>query len=327
MTKMKFWEALNKTLREEMERDPTVFILGEDIALYGGTFNVTHGLYDQFGSMRVIDTPIAENSYVGMAIGAAITGLRPIAELMAIDFATMAMDQIITNAAKMRYMFGGGCKIPMVIRAPEGTGTQKAAQHSQCFEALFASIPGLKVVMPSTPAEAKGLLLSSIRDDNPIIFIEHERLYNMSGEVPDGDYTIPIGKAEIKRQGDDVTIISYAYMLHLCLDVADELEKEGINAEIIDLRTLKPMDEETFLASVRKTNRAVIVEEGPLTLGIGAEVAALIAEKAFYSLDAPVIRVAGKDVPIPYSKELEKAAVPRKEDIKKAVYKSLHMDY
>ncbi len=326
MAKMKFWQALNQALKMEMERDENVFVLGEDVALYGGTFKVTEGLVEKYGTMRVLDTPIAENSYVGLAVGAALTGLRPVAEVMSIDFASLAMDQIVSSAAKMRYMFGGGCKIPLVIRAPEGTGTQKGAQHSQCLEAWFAHVPGLKVVIPSTPYEAKGLLLASIRDDNPVVFIEHEKLYNISGEVPEDDYTVPIGSADIKQKGDSVTIITYAYMTHLSLEAAGELSKEGINAEVIDLRSLKPIDEETILASVEKTNRAVIVEEDPLTLGIGAEISAIIAEKAFFNLDAPIIRVAGKDIPIPYSKELEKMSVPNTRDIIDAVYKPLYMD-
>lgn len=324
MAKIKFWKALNTALKEEMERDPDVFLLGEDVGLYGGTFRVTDGLMEEFGPMRVLDTPISEYGFAGMAIGAAIMGMRPVAEFMSIDFAPLAMDQIASHAAKMRYMFGGGCKVPVVFRAPEGTGTQKGPQHSQRLEAWFAHIPGLKVVIPSTPADAKGLLISSIRDDNPVFFIEHEKLYNMSGEVPEGDYTVPIGKAEIKREGSDVTLISYAFMTHLCLAAAEELNEQGISVEVIDLKTLRPLDEETFLKSVEKTNRVVIVEEDTLTLGIGAELAAIIADKGFYDLDAPVIRVAAKDVPIPYAKELEKLAIPQKQDVVDAVFKSLY---
>jgi pyruvate dehydrogenase E1 component beta subunit len=326
MAKLKFWQALNQALREEMERDPDVFILGEDVGLYGGTFRVTDGLLEKFGEMRVLDTPIAENSFVGMAIGAAITGLRPIVELMSIDFAPLAMDQITSHAAKMRYMFGGNCKVPIVIRAPEGTGTQKGAQHSNCLEAWFMHVPGMKVVVPSTPGEAKGLLISSIRDDNPVLFIEHEKLYNISGEVPENEFRVPIGKADLKREGKDVTIVSYAYMSHVSLDAAAELQNEGISAEVIDLRTLKPIDTQAILKSVEKTNRVVIVEEDWKTGGVGAEISALIAEESFWNLDAPIIRVAGDDVPIPYSKELEKMAVPNKEKIIRAVHKTLHRD-
>lgn len=326
MAKMKFWQALNSAFMEEMERDPDVFVLGEDVGMYGGTFKVTEGLMDRFGPVRVLDTPISENGFVGMAVGAAIAGLRPVVELMSIDFASLAMDQIVSQAAKMRYMFGGRCKVPLVIRMPEGTGTQKGAQHSQCLEAWFAHIPGLKVVMPSTPAEVKGMLIASIRDDNPVVFIEHEKLYNMSGEVPDGEFTVPIGKSDIKREGEDVTIVTYGLMTHLSLRAAEELETEGISAEVIDLRTLRPLDMDTVLASVARTNRVVIVEEDVITMGMGAEVAAVISERGFFDLDAPILRVAGKDVPIPYARELEKMAIPDMAEIKAAVYKSLYRE-
>lgn len=326
MARMKFWQALNQGFVEEMERDPDVFVLGEDVGMYEGTFRVTEGLFERFGPRRVLDTPIAENGFVGMAIGAAITGLRPVVELMSIDFASIAMDQIVSQAAKMRYMFGGGCKVPLVIRMPEGTGTQKGAQHSQCLESWFVHIPGLKVVIPSTPADVKGMLVSSIRDDNPVIFIEHEKLYNITGDVPEGEYTVPIGSADIKREGEDVTLLTYAYMTHVSLKAAQDLEAEGISVEVIDLRTLRPLDEKAILKSVKKTNRVVIVEEDVITMGMGAELAAIISEKGFFDLDAPIIRVAGKDVPIPYSKELEKMAIPNIDEIKTAVKKTLYKE-
>ncbi len=328
MAVLKFWQALNRALAEEMERDPRVFILGEDVGLYGGTFRVTEGLFERFGAMRVVDTPISENGFTGMGIGAAICGLRPVVEFMSIDFATLAMDQIVNHAAKLRYMFGGTCSVPLVLRAPEGTGTQKGPQHSQRLEAWFAHTPGLKVVVPSTPAEAKGLLISAIRDDNPVLFIEHEKLYNIRGEVPDDEeFTVALGVGDVKRRGEDVTIVTYAYMVHVCLEAARELElEENISVEVIDLRTLKPLDEELILRSVAKTNRLVVVEEDEKTLGIGAEISAMVAEKGFFDLDAPILRVAAKDVPVPYSKELERLAVPDKDEVKRAVLRSLYRE-
>ena len=315
MPLISYREALNEALREEMQRDPTVFILGEDVGLYGGAFKVTDGLFAEFGEKRVVDTPIAEGLIVGAAIGAAMVGLRPIAELMTVNFALLAMDQIVNHAAKIRYMFGGKAKVPLVVRAPGGGGNQLGAQHSQSLEAYFLHCPGLKVVMPSTPEDAKGLLKEAIRDDDPVIFLEHEHLYNTKGEVPPEDYTIPIGKASVKRTGKDITIISYSNMVLIAEEAAEHLDKEGIHVELIDLRTLNPLDLSTIITSVKKTNRAIIVEEDWKTGGVGAEVSARIYEHAFTALDAPVVRVAGKDTPMPYAKNLEQAAIPRAEDV------------
>jgi len=315
MPEITYREALNDALREEMQRDPSVFLLGEDVGLYGGAFKITEGLYAEFGEKRVIDTPIAEGLIVGAAIGAAMAGLRPVAELMTVNFALLAMDQIVNHAAKIRYMFGGKVKVPLVIRMPGGGGNQLGAQHSQSLEAYFLHCPGLRVVMPSTPEDAKGLLKEAIRDDDPIIFLEHEHLYNTKGEVPPGDYTTPIGKAAVRRKGTDLTIISYSNMALLAGEASEQLAREGIQAEVIDLRTLSPLDIATVLASVRKTNRAIIVEEDWKTGGVGAEVSAQIYEHAFTALDAPIVRVAGKDTPMPYAKNLEQAAIPRVEDV------------
>ena len=315
MPEITYREALNDALREEMQRDASVFILGEDVGLYGGAFKVTEGLYAEFGEKRVIDMPIAEGLIVGAAIGAAMAGLRPVAELMTVNFALLAMDQIVNHAAKIRYMFGGKTKVPLVIRAPGGGGNQLGAQHSQSLESYFLHCPGLKVVMPSTPEDAKGLLKEAIREDDPIVFLEHEHLYNTRGEVPPGDYTIPIGKAAVRKKGTDLTIISYSNMALIAGEAAEQLVKEGIQSELIDLRTLSPLDLATLVASVRKTNRAIIVEEDWKTGGVGAEVSTRIYEHAFSSLDAPLVRVAGKDTPMPYAKNLEQAAIPRVEDV------------
>ena len=315
MPEITYREALNDALREEMQRDASVFILGEDVGLYGGAFKVTEGLYAEFGEKRVMDMPIAEGLIVGAAIGAAMAGLRPVAELMTVNFALLAMDQIVNHAAKIRYMFGGKTKVPLVIRAPGGGGNQLGAQHSQSLESYFLHCPGLKVVMPSTPEDAKGLLKEAIREDDPIVFLEHEHLYNTRGEVPPGDYTIPIGKAAVRKKGTDLTIISYSNMALIAGEAAVQLSKEGIQAELIDLRTLNPLDLATLVASVRKTNRAIIVEEDWKTGGVGAEVSSQIYEHAFTALDAPVVRVAGKDTPMPYAKNLEQAAIPRVEDV------------
>jgi pyruvate dehydrogenase E1 component beta subunit len=318
MPVLSYREALNDALREEMERDPDVFMLCEDIGFFGGAFKVTEGLLAEFGEKRVIDTPIAEGLIVGAAIGAAMVGLRPIAELMTVNFALLAMDQIINHAAKIRYMFGGKTKVPLVVRAPGGGGSQLGAQHSQSLESYFLHCPGLKVVIPATPEDAKGLLKESIRDDNPVIFLEHEHLYNTKGEVPAEEYTSPLGKAALKRTGTDITIISYSKMVLTALEAADLLEKEGISVDLIDLRTLNPLDITAVTTSVKKTNRAIIVEEDWKTGGAGAEISAQIYEHVFTALDAPVIRVAGKDVPMPYAKNLERAAIPQVEDVIKA---------
>lgn len=303
-------EALNQALHEEMDRDPSVFILGEDVGLYEGSFKVTKGLLARFGERRVVDTPIAEAGIVGLACGAAMTGLRPIAELMTINFAVVAMDQIMNHVAVNRYMFGGQVKVPLVIRTPGGAGHQLGAQHSHSLEALFMHCPGLRVIVPSVPADAKGLLKSSIRCDDPVMFIEHEGIYGLKGEVPEGEYTIPLGVADVKRSGRDVTLVTLSRMVYVCLEAARELSKSGIEAEVVDLRALNPLDMVTVLDSVSKTRRAVTVEESWLTGGWGGEVAARIMEQAFDTLDAPVLRVGTADVPMPYNKRLEKAAIP-----------------
>jgi pyruvate dehydrogenase E1 component beta subunit len=287
--------------------------------VWGGTYAVTRGFYDQFGEKRVRDTPIAEAAIIGAAIGAALTGLRPVAELMTINFAFAAMDHIVNEAPKLHYMFGGQFKVPLVIRAVGGGGRQLGATHSQTPDAIFAHFPGLKVVSPGTPEDAKGLLKAAIRSDDPVLFIEHATLYQWRGEVPEGDYTIPIGKSKIQRPGDAVTVVSYSKGLQLSMQAADALAKEGINIEIVDLRTLRPLDMEPVIESFKKTNRAVIVEEGWRSYGVGAEVAARLYEEAFDYIDAPIKRVAQKEVPLPYNRTLEQMALPQVEDIVKAV--------
>ena len=311
----KFNEAINEALHEEMERDPTVFTLGEDIGLFESIFATCKGLWKKYGDTRVVDTPISESAIIGAAIGCAITGLRPIAEIMFIDFTGVCMDQIVNQAAKIRYMLGGQVKVPMVIRTQGGAGRSFAAQHSQSLEAWFMHIPGIKVVQPSTPYDAKGLLKSAIRDDNPVMFIEHKLMYFNEGEVPDGEYLIPIGKADIKKEGKDVTLISHSRMVHFCLDAAKSLAGEGINAEVLDLRSIKPLDTEAILKSVAKTGKVVVVDEGHLTAGVGAEVAALIANEGFEYLDGPIKRVAAMDCPMPFNNKLEKAMLPSIEQI------------
>jgi len=319
MRKITYRQALNEALREEMRRDERVFIMGEDVAIYGGAYGVTRGLYEEFGSQRVRDTPISEAAIAGAAAGAAMTGMRPVAEIMYIDFSTIAMDEIVNIAAKNRYMFGGKSTVPVVYRTQGGAGRGIAAHHSGSLEAWYVYSPGIFVVMPSTPFDAKGLLKTCIRDDNPIMFIEHKMLYNTEGEVPEGEYTVPLGVADIKRPGTDVTIVAYSRMLLFALEAAEELAEEGIEAEVIDPRTLKPLDIDTIINSIKKTNKAVIVHEGYRTCGVGAEISAQIMEKAFDYLDAPVVRVAGADVPIPMSPVLEEVAIPSKEKIVEAV--------
>ncbi len=305
-------EALNQALREEMRRDPTVIILGEDVGFYGGSYKVTENLYAEFGDERVIDTPICENSIVGAAIGAALAGLRPVAELMTINFALLAMDEIVNHAAKIRYMFGGQVCVPLVIRAPAGAGKQTAAQHSQSLHAYFMHCPGLKLASPSAPADAKGMLKSAIRDPDPVVFIEHELLYRVKGEVPeDENFTVPLGLAEIKRPGSDVTVIAYSKMVYVALEAAEILERDRISVEVIDMRSIIPMDMETILESIRRTRRALFVEEDWRTGGVGAEVAARIYEAAFDYLDAPVGRIGGLDVPMPYARNLESLCIPQ----------------
>jgi len=312
-------EAISQALWEEMERDDKVFIMGEEVGVWGGTYAVTKGFYDHFGEKRVRDTPISEAAIVGSAIGAAMTGLRPVAELMTINFAFSAMEHIVNEAAKLHYMFGGQFTIPLVIRAVGGGGRQLAATHSQTPDVIFAHFPGLTVVSPGTPEDAKGLLKSAIRSDNPVLFIEHATLYQTRGEVPEDEYTTPIGVSKVQRAGDDVTIVAYSKGLDLSMKAAEQLASEGIQAEVVDLRTLRPLDMEPVIASFKKTNRAVIVEEGWRSYGVGAEVAARIYEEAFDYLDAPIKRVAQKEVPLPYNKTLEQLALPQVEDVIKAV--------
>ena len=321
MRTITYRDALREAIREEMLRDERVFLLGEDIAGYGGTYAVSKGLFEEFGEKRVRDTPLAEEVITGAAIGAALNGLRPILEIMTINFSLLASDMIINNAAKFRYMFGGQPAIPLVIRMPGGGGAQRGAQHSQMLETLFAHIPGLKVVMPATPYDAKGMLKAAVRDPDPVIFIEHELLYNIKGEVPDEDvdYTVPLNRGEVKREGRHVTVISFSRMLHLALQAAEDLAKEGIDAEVIDLRSVRPIDIDLLVDSVKKTNRVVIAEEGWKYYGTGQGLAALIYEFAFDYLDAPIQHVTGADVPMPYSKPLERAALPNKGDIVDAV--------
>lgn len=326
MAELSYREALNQALKEEMRRDPRIIVMGEEVAYYQGAYKVTQGLVAEFGEGRVKDTPIAEEIIVGSSIGAAMGGLRPVAEMMTINFALLAMDQIVNHAAKIHYMFGGQVKVPMVIRSPQGSGKQLGAQHSQHLEAYFVHCPGIYVVAPSTPADAKGLLKSSIRDDNPVLFIEDQGLYSTKGDVPSGDYILPLGKANVVRSGEDVTIVSYSKMVLDCLEAAKELEKFDIEVEIIDLRSLNPLDTKTIFESVKKTGLAIVVNEAWKTGSFAAEIASLVMENCFDYLDAPVVRISSKDVPMPYNKELEYAALPHKEDIKNAVLKLLEVD-
>ncbi|RLI22653.1 alpha-ketoacid dehydrogenase subunit beta [Candidatus Bathyarchaeota archaeon] len=320
MREISYRDALREALREEMLRDPTVFLLGEDIGRYwGGAFKVTKGLAEEFGDERVRDTPISESAIVGAAVGAAITGMRPVAEIMFGDLTTLAMDQIANQAAKIRYMFGGQTKVPLVIRTPFGGGVNIAAHHSQCLEAWFMHVPGLQVAVPSTPYDAKGLLKTAIRNDNPVIFCEHKLLYPITGPVPEEEYTLPFGEADIKREGSDVTIVATLYMVHKALNATEKLEEEGISAEVVDPRTLVPLDKETIINSVKKTGRVVIVSEDCKTAGVSAEIAAVIAEEALDYLDAPIKRVANPDVPIPFSPPLENFVIPDENRIIEAV--------
>ena len=319
MAKITMREAISQALWEEMEKDPDVFILGEEVGVWGGTYAVTKGFYDHFGPERVKDTPIAESAIIGAAIGAALTGLKPVAELMTINFAFVAMDHIVNEAAKLHYMFNGKMNLPLVIRTVSGGGRQLGATHSQTPDVIFAHFPGLKVVAPGTPADAKGLLKAAIRSQDPILFIEHATLYQTRGEVPEGDYIIPIGKSVVQRPGKDVTLITYSKMLEQSMKAAEVLQKDGIEVEIVDLRTLRPLDMEPVFESFKKTNRAVIVEEGWKSYGIGAEVSTRIYEEAFDYIDAPIKRVAQKEVPLPYNRTLEQSAIPQVADIVAAV--------
>lgn len=315
MPDITYSEAINAALREEMRRDPKVYILGEDVGIFGGCFGVTKGLFEEFGAGRVIDTPISETAIIGTSVGAAAAGLRPVPEIMFMDFMAVCLDEVFNQAAKMRYMFGGRAKIPMTVRTVCGAGFAAAAQHSQCLEAWFAHIPGLKVVMPSTPADAKGLLISAIRDDNPVMFIEHKVLYGTSGPVPEGEYTIPLGKADIKREGKDVTIVATSMMVHKALAAAETLAAEGIQVEVVDPRTILPLDKDTILQSVAKTGKLVIVEEAVKFGGFGGEIAAIVAEEAFDLLDAPIKRIGAPFVPVPFAPILENAYIPSAEAI------------
>ena len=321
MPNMTFAQAIKDAHVVEMERDPNIYVAGEDVGVFGGCFGVTAGLLDQFGEKRVKDTPITESAIVGTAVGAASTGLRPIIEMMFVDFIGVALDQLYNQAGKMKYMFGGKAKIPMVMRASCGAGIGAAAQHSQCLEALFMHLPGLKVVMPSTPYDAKGLLIEAIRDDNPVVFLEHKMLYAMEGEVPEGAYTIPFGKADIKREGKDVTVVATANMVHTALGAAEKLAADGISIEVVDPRTLYPLDMETIIASVKKTHRLVILHEEVKFAGSGAEIAAQVAEDGFDYLDAPILRVAAPFCPVPFSPPLEKAYIPSEQQLIDAVKK------
>ncbi len=321
MRTIAYRDALREAIREEMRRDERVYIMGEDIAGYGGTYSVTKGLFEEFGEKRVKDTPLAEEVIVGAAIGSALGGLRPIAELMTANFSLLASDQIINSLAKFRYMFGGQATLPVVVRMPGGGGAQRGAQHSQMLETMYAHVPGLKVVMPATPYDAKGMLKAAVRDDDPVVFIEHELLYNVKGEVPDEgeDYTVALNRGIIRREGQDVTIVTFSRMVHVSLQAAEELAQENISAEVIDLRSIRPVDLELVLTSLRKTNRIVIAEEGWKYYGTGQGLAALIYEYGFDYLDAPIGHITGKDVPMPYSKPLEHAALPTHSDIVAAV--------
>src|SRR3989475_5863121 len=327
MAEITMRDALNQALREELQRDEDVFLMGEEVGAYQGAYKVTRGLLQEFGEKRVIDTPITELGFAGLGVGAAMAGLRPIVEFMTFNFSILATDQIINSAAKMLYMSGGQVKIPIVFRGPGGSAYQVSSQHSQALESWYSYFPGLKVVMPATPADAKGLLKSAIRDDDPVIFLEQERMYGMKGEVPDDeDFTIPLGVADIKREGTDATIVARSLMVPLALQAAEQLEKEGVSCEVIDPRTIRPLDIDTIVESVKKTNRAVICEESHPFCGVAAEISAEINERVFDYLDAPVRRVSGADVPMPYAKNLENLAIPGVEQIVAAVREGAYLE-
>jgi pyruvate dehydrogenase E1 component beta subunit len=311
-----YLEAVREALTQEMRRDPEVFLIGEDIGVYGGAFGVTRGLLEEFGPERVRDTPISEAAIAGAATGAALMGMRPVMEIMFMDFLTISMNQLVNQAAKMRFMFGGKASLPMVIRTPAGSGTGAAAQHCQSLEAWFIHTPGIKVVAPATPYDVKGLLVSAIRDNNPVLFMEHKLLYRAKGLVPEESYTIPLGQAQVSREGRDLTILAYSIMVPRALEAAEQLAGEGIEVEVVDLRSLKPLDRESIVRSVSKTGRVLILHEAPTTGGFGGELAAVVAEsQAFDYLDAPIRRLAGRDIPIPYNRTLERATVPQVDDI------------
>ncbi len=324
MAIMQFREALNQAMSEEMERDPNVFLMGEEVAQYQGAYKVSQGMLQRFGEKRVIDTPITEAGFAGLGIGAAMVGLRPIVEMMTWNFAILAFDQLFNNAAKIGYMSAGQFKVPIVVRGPSGAAHALASQHSQSLESMLAHVPGLIVIMPSTPADGKGLLKSAVRDDNPVMFLESEMMYGQKGEVPEGEYTIPIGVGDVKRSGKDVTIVAWSKMIHVVLSAAEELQKEGIEVEVVDPRTIRPLDEELIITSVKKTNRCVIVEEAWPFASVGKEIAHRIYSKAFDYLDAPIEHINGEDVPMPYAHNLEKLMLPSVAKTVAAVKKTLY---
>ncbi len=327
MPTITYRDALNQALREEMERDPSVFLMGEEVGVYQGAYKVSRGLLEKFGEQRVVDTPIAELGFAGIGVGAAMVGLRPIIEFMTWNFALLAIDEIVNSAAKMLYMSGGQISVPIVFRGPGGAALQLAAQHSQAFESWYAHIPGLKVVAPATPYDAKGLLKSAVRDDNPVIFVEGEMLYNTKGDVPEDEYTVPLGKADVKREGNDVTVIVHSKTVAVAQRAAERLATElDVSAEIVDLRTIRPLDVDSIVRSVQKTNRCVVVEEGWPHCGVGAQVAYEIQHHAFDDLDAPVARVTGADVPVPYNKRLERATKPNPDAVIAAVKRVTYLD-
>jgi pyruvate dehydrogenase E1 component beta subunit len=326
MAVVTYRDALTQALREELQRDDRVFLMGEEVAQYNGAYKVSKGLLDEFGPMRIVDTPITELGFAGVGVGAAMLGLRPIVEFMTWNFALLAIDEVVNAAAKMLYMSGGQYKMPMVFRGPNGSALQLSAQHSQAWESWYAHIPGLKVCTPGTPADAKGLLKSAIRDDNPVVFLEGEMLYNTKGEVPDGDHIVPIGVAELKREGDHCSVITHGKMVLVAMKVADDLAKEGINIDVVDLRTVRPIDVETIARSVQKTNRAVVLEEGWEICGMGSQVVDFIQRECFDDLDAPVLRVHQEDVPMPYAKNLERAAKPDAGKAIAAIRKVMYLD-
>jgi len=325
MAEMTYRDALNAALREELARDPDVFLMGEEVAEYDGAYKVSKGLLDEFGDRRVVDSPIAELGFAGLGVGAAMAGLRPVIEFMTFNFSILALDQVINHAAKIRYMSGGQIPCPIVFRGPNGAALQLSAQHSQACETYYVHAPGVKVVTPATPADAKGLLKAAIRDQDPVAFMESELLYNIKGEVPDDeDFVIPLGVADVKREGDDVTILTHGKMVHVALQAARTLEREGVSAEVVDLRCIRPLDVDTILASVRKTNRAVYVEEGWAFAGVGAQIVSLVQDEAFDDLDAPVVRVSQADVPMPYARNLEQLAKPSAERVVAACNRVLY---
>jgi pyruvate dehydrogenase E1 component beta subunit len=326
MAVVTYRDALTQALREELQRDDRVFLMGEEVAQYNGAYKVSKGLLDEFGPMRIVDTPITELGFAGVGVGAAMVGLRPIVEFMTWNFALLAIDEVVNAAAKMLYMSGGQYKMPMVFRGPNGSALQLAAQHSQAWESWYAHIPGLKVGTPATPADAKGLLKSAIRDDNPVVFLEGEMLYNTKGEVPEGEHIVPLGVAELKREGDHCSVITHGKMALVAMKVADDLAKEGINIDVVDLRTVRPIDVEAIARSVQKTNRAVVLEEGWEICGMGSQVVDFIQRECFDDLDAPVLRVHQEDVPMPYAKNLERAAKPDAGKTVAAIKKVMYLD-